>query len=133
VDVPFEQGLDVFRHLNTALRPVEPDLWFLAMDGKEMAGISICRRRSDDDPEMGWVEILGVRKLWRRRGLGLALLLHSFHALRQNGALRAGLGVDSGSLTGATRLYKRAGMSVSREIALYELELRPREELGTHA
>jgi ribosomal protein S18 acetylase RimI-like enzyme len=82
---------------------------------------------------MGWVEILGVRKLWRRRGLGLALLLHSFHALRQNGALRAGLGVDSGSLTGATRLYKRAGMSVSREIALYELELRPREELGTHA
>ena len=133
VDVPFEQGLGVFRHLNTALRPVESDLWFLAMGGNEMAAISICRRRSDDDPEMGWVEILGVRKPWRRQGLGLALLLHSFHALRQQGALRAGLGVDSGSLTGATRLYRRAGMSVLRETALYELEVRPGEELGAHA
>jgi GNAT superfamily N-acetyltransferase len=62
VDVAFDQGLDIFRHLNTALRPVEPDLWFLAMEGSEMAGISICRRRSDDDPKMGWVDILGVRK-----------------------------------------------------------------------
>ncbi len=133
VDVPFEQGLDLFRHQNTVLHPVESDLWFLAMDGNEMAGISVCRRQSNDDPEMGWVEILGVRKPWRRRGLGLALLLHSFHALRQCGARRAGLGVDAGSLTGATRLYARAGMSVSREVALYELELQPGEELGTHA
>jgi mycothiol synthase len=133
VDVPFEEGLELFRHVSTVLRPVEPDLWFVAMDGREIAGISLCRRRSDDDPEMGWVDALGVRRAWRRKGLGLALLLHSFHALRQNGALRAGLGVDSGSLTGATRLYKRAGMSVSREIALYEFELQPGEELGTHA
>ncbi len=51
----------------------------------------------------------------------------------RSGLRRAGLGVDSGSLTGATRLYARAGMSVSREIALYELELRPGEELGTQA
>jgi mycothiol synthase len=133
VDVPFRKGLELFRHASTVLRPVEPDLWFVAMGGKEIAGISLCRRRSDDDPEMGWVDTLGVRRAWRRRGLGQALLLHSFHALRHDGALRAGLGVDSGSLTGATRLYKRAGMGVSREIAQYELELRPGEELGTHA
>jgi mycothiol synthase len=132
VDVPFEQGLELFRHASTVLRPVEPDLWFVAMDGKQIAGISLCRRRSDDDPETGWVDTLGVRRAWRRKGLGLALLLHSFHVLGQHGALRAGLGVDAGSLTGATRLYARAGMSVSREIALYELELQPGEELSTH-
>ncbi len=133
VDVPFEQGLALFRHSNTVLHPVEPDVWFVAMDGKQIAGVSLCRRQADDDPEMGWVDTLGVRRPWRRRGLGLALLLHSFHALRQMGAARAGLGVDSGSLTGATRLFARAGMSVSRELALYELELRPGRELGTQA
>jgi mycothiol synthase len=133
VDVPFEQGLALFRHSSTVLHPVEPDLWFVAMDGEEIAGISICRRQADDDPEMGWVDILGVLRAWRKRGLGLALLLHSFHALRQAGAAQAGLGVDAGSLTGATRLYTRAGMSVSRELALYELELRPGRELGTQA
>jgi mycothiol synthase len=100
LDVPFEQGLKVFRHVITALRPVESDLWFLAMEGSEMVGMSICRRCSDDDPEMGWVDILGVRMAWRRWGLGSALPLHSFDALRQRGAHRAGLGVDAGSLTG---------------------------------
>jgi len=133
VDVPFEQGLALFRHSSTVLHPVEPDLWFVAVDGAEIAGISLCRRRADDDAEVGWVDILGVRRAWRMRGLGLALLLHSFHAFRHAGAARAGLGVDSGSLTGATRLYARAGMSVSREVALYELELRPGRELGTQA
>jgi GNAT superfamily N-acetyltransferase len=133
VDVPFEQGLALFRHSNTVLHPVEADLWFVAMDGQQIAGVSLCRRQADDDPEMGWVDTLGVRRPWRRLGLGLALLLHSFHALRQMGAARAGLGVDSGSLTGATRVYARAGMSVSRELALYELELRPGREPGTQA
>jgi mycothiol synthase len=133
VDVPFEQGLDLFRHTATLLRPVEPELWFVAMDGQEIAGICLCRRRSDEDPEMGWVDTLGVRRAWRRRGLGLTLLLHSFHALREAGAARAGLGVDAGSLTGATRLYQRAGMSILHEAALYELDLRPGEELGRHA
>jgi ribosomal protein S18 acetylase RimI-like enzyme len=82
---------------------------------------------------MGWVDVLGVRRKWRQRGLGLALLLHSFAALRRMGAERVGLGVDSGSLTGATRLYTRAGMKLDREVALYELELRPGRELGTQA
>lgn len=131
VDLPFEQGLDLFRHTDTVVRPVEPDLWFVAMDGDQVAGISLCRRCADDDPDMGWVAILGVRRPWRRRGLGLALLRHSFARLREAGAARVGLGVDAGSLTGATRLYTRAGMAPQRESALYELELRPGRELGT--
>ena len=133
VDVPFEQGLAHFRFANTQLRPAEPEVWFLAMDGDQMAGISLCRRQADHDPKMGWVDVLGVRREWRQRGLGLALLRHSFAALRQMGAERVGLGVDAGSLTGATRLYTRAGMKVDREMALYELELRPGRELGTQA
>ena len=53
--------------------------------------------------------ILGVRRPWRKRGLGLALLLHSFSAFHRRGQRRVSLGVDAGSLTGALRLYERAG------------------------
>jgi len=40
------------------------------------------------------------------------------------------LGVDAESLTGATRLYEKAGMQVFKKIVDYELELRPGKELG---
>jgi ribosomal protein S18 acetylase RimI-like enzyme len=49
-----------------------------AMDGDEVAGICLCRPHSYDDPEMGYVSTLGVRRAWRKRGVGLALLRHSF-------------------------------------------------------
>jgi len=43
------------------------------------------------------------------------------------GTTTIGLGVDSANLTGATRLYQRAGIVVAGEFALYEKELRARE------
>src|SRR5919199_6752383 len=52
----------------------DPSLWFVAMDGAEIAGFSLCRQRRGS----GWVDVLGVRRPWRRQGLGLALLRHSF-------------------------------------------------------
>lgn len=41
------------------------------------------------------------------------------------------LGVDAQSLTGATRLYERAGMHVIRQYNSYEKELRAGKELST--
>jgi hypothetical protein len=41
--------------------------------------------------------------------------------------------IDADSLTGATRLYEKAGMRVARQIATYKKELRAGEELGTQA
>ena len=69
---------------------------------------------------MGWVDTLAVRRPWRRRGLGLALLLHSFRELRARGRERVGLGVDGENTTGAVRLYERAGMHVARRSDTYE-------------
>ena len=53
-----------------------------------------------------------MRRPWRRRGLGLALLLHSFRDFAARGATRVGLGVDAENTTGAVGLYERAGMHV---------------------
>ena len=69
----------------------KPSLWFIAMDGEEIAGVCLCRQYEYEDRDMGWVNILGVRRPWRRQGLGLALLHHAFNEFRKMGRLRAGL------------------------------------------
>ena len=96
-----------------------PDLWFLALAGDEPAGFAICYPHPGD-PELGRVALLGVRRPWRRRGLGRALLLEAFAAFRELGLARGSLGVDSESPTGANRLYESAGMHVSARFDVYE-------------
>jgi ribosomal protein S18 acetylase RimI-like enzyme len=67
--------------------------------------------------------MLGVRRPWRGRGLGEALLRRSFAALHARGQRRIRLSVDAENPTGATRLYERAGMRVLRESATWERDL----------
>ena len=86
--------------------------------------------RSDLAAGMGWIPTLAVRKPYRRRGLGQALLQHAFRALQARGVQRVGLGVDAKNKTGATRLYERVGMHVDQETVHYEIELRPGRELA---
>jgi mycothiol synthase len=99
----------------------EPGLFFLAWDGDELAGAALCRQRM----EGGWVSQLGVRKPWRRLGLGMALLQQAFLEFYRLGITSIALGVDANSKTGATRLYERAGMHILHEFVVYEKELRP--------
>ncbi len=129
VETPFEEGFKQWKHYVFEIRKPDPALWFLAMDGDEIAGMVTCRTESDDDPDKGWVSVLGVRRPWRRQGLGLALLRKVFSEFYHRGKPRVGLGVDSNNLAGATRLYEKAGMHVQREYVTYEIELRPGEEL----
>jgi mycothiol synthase len=91
----------------------DPSLWFLAVDGDEIAGVSLCRGEGGGGGDLGWVNSLGVRGAWRRRGLGRALLLHSFAEFRARGRRGAGLGVDALNPTGAVSLYEGAGMYVA--------------------
>ena len=107
----------------------DPALWFIALDGEEIAGVSLCSQHMDEDPDLAWVGTLGVLRDWRKRGIGLAILQHSFCEFYRRGKKRAGLGVDASSLTGAVRLYERAGMYVQRRYDCYELELRPGKDI----
>lgn len=131
VDQPFEQELEHWLHFIKHDERFDPDLWFLAMDGDEIAGVSLCVGESSEDKDMGWVRTLGVRRPWRRQGLGLALLHYTFGEFFRSGRARAGLGVDAASLTGATRLYDRAGMRPIRQFDTFELELRPGRDIRT--
>ena len=129
VDEPFEEYYKHFMHDLEHDENADPALWFIALDGDTVAGAAINNPKTNEDPEMGWVWQLSVRKPWRGRGLGLALLKHSFYALHQHGCKRAALGVDAESLTGANRLYEKAGMRVLRKNCTYEYELRPGNDL----
>ena len=72
---------------------------------------------------VGWVDVLGVRRDWRRRGLGEALLHLAFRELYDRGQRRVGLGVDAENTTGATHLYERVGMKPSSQDDVYEKPL----------
>jgi ribosomal protein S18 acetylase RimI-like enzyme len=111
----------------------DPSLWILAMDGKHVAGISLCSPKLGTDRKTGMVDTLGIRRPWRRKGLGLALLHYCFGEFQNRGYKRVVLGVDTQNLSGATRLYKKAGMEVAREFVVYEKELRAGKELGKQA
>jgi mycothiol synthase len=130
VEQPFEKELEQWLHFMKHEEHFDPDLWYLAMDGDEIAGVALCMRQSREDEEMGWVRVLGVRRPWRRQGLGLALLHFSFREFYRMGKARVGLGVDASSLTGATRLYERAGMRPIRQFNTYELVLRAGRDIS---
>ena len=133
VPEPFEAYLKRWLHFMHHNPDLDPSLWFMALDGEAVVGMSLCFKEAHDDPEMGWVGTLGVCRPWRRRGLGLALLQHSFCELYQRGKRKVGLGVDADSLTGATRLYEKAVMhpDPTHTYYFFEKELRPGVELST--
>lgn len=131
IPMDFEKGLAQFIHRDLEDKAFDADLWFLAVDGDEIAGINLGRKWSWEDKENGYISVLGVRRPWRKRGLGLALLRHSFREYYNRGYRKVDLHVDGESLTGAVRLYEKAGMRVFRRIDQYELELRPGKILAT--
>lgn len=114
-----DQPYDDFVH-DWSVQRFDPELWFLAEEGSELAGVALCLPQRGGEPDLGWVSVLGVRRPWRRRGLGRALLLHAFGELKARGKTRVGLGVDAESPTGAVRLYESVGMIVTRRSVTLE-------------
>jgi ribosomal protein S18 acetylase RimI-like enzyme len=116
---PIEETYDEWVHQFLVPEVLAPALWTLAVAGEEPAGFTVCHPHAVDG-DLGWVRVLGVRRSFRGRGLGRALLLHAFTQFRRHGLARAGLGVDSKSPTGANKLYESAGMHVSAQFAIHE-------------
>jgi ribosomal protein S18 acetylase RimI-like enzyme len=115
---PFEE----WTHALVGREFFRPELWFIAEAGGEVAGVALCNQR-ESNTDAARIAIIGVRRPWRRRGLGRALLVHAFRELRRAGFRRATLGVDAESLTGAHRLYESAGMHVIGQHDIFEKRL----------
>lgn len=130
VEESFETGFQRWSYFMLDDDLLDPSLWFLALDSDTIAGISLNRWELWGKPEAGYVMTLGVIPQYRRRGLGEALLLQTFQEFWRRGKKHVTLHVDGSSLTGATRLYERAGMTVEREYNRFEKELRPGVEMS---
>jgi mycothiol synthase len=108
-----------FHHVD---RPdFDPGLWPIGWDGDEIAGYAAALVADDG----GMVGDLAVRRPWRGRGLGLALLLEEFRALAARGVTVVRLYVDGQNATGAVALYEKAGMHIARRFDVLEKRLTP--------
>jgi acetyl-CoA carboxylase carboxyl transferase subunit beta len=106
---------------------LEPELCFLVREGDNVVAAVISQ---EERFGVAWVDVLGVRAPWRRKGLGEALLRLAFGKLYERGGRRVGLGVDAENTTGATRLYERVGMHVASQADVFEKRLDPAEPVG---
>jgi mycothiol synthase len=117
------QDFDEWLHEYAGGGGFDPTLWFVAKDAQGIAGFALCLPELAEDPEAGYVSELGVRADRRGEGLGLALLRQTFHEFHRRGKRRVSLHVDVDNLTGALRLYTRAGMRPDPRLVVWERAL----------
>jgi len=110
--IPFEE----WRALEVDIPGSDLTLWLLATERGEAVGAL----NASSDERRGWIGELGVRRAWRGRGIGSALLRRSFAMFAERGTPRVLLNVDSANPTGAMRLYERVGMRAVRGYDVYE-------------
>jgi len=96
----------------------DPDIWFLACEKDEIAGVALNVFKSGTN--VSWVDHLSVRRAWRNKGIGRALLLHTFGEFFRRGIHTIKLSVDSKSLTNAPRLYESVGMKTVQKYHVYK-------------
>ena len=95
----------------------------VAWAGGLVAGASLNDMDESRARGPAWVRQLFVRRDWRGRGLGRALLAASLRRARDLGYTYAGLMVDAENQTGALSLYQAAGFEVSSRRHTYQLQL----------
>ena len=118
----FRQSNEPFEAWKTRLLDhpdFDPGLWWLAWDGDEAVGGLIAY----DFGDVGWVKGLGVRRPWRSRGLGAAMLTCAFTALARRGQRRVELGVDAQGETRPLHVYESVGMRMVHAYELFEKRL----------
>jgi mycothiol synthase len=98
---------------------VDPRLAPVATEGGQVVGAAVGRVLED----VGWIDVVGVRRPWRGRGIARALLSRSFEGFSALQTTSVRLNVDAESLTGATRLYESVGMRVRRGFDVFEKRL----------
>ncbi|MCM3693303.1 GNAT family N-acetyltransferase [Neobacillus niacini] len=97
----------------------DPSLWFLVWKDSMPVGFLMSRMQEDGL----FIDLVGVKREYRKHGIGRALLLHTFETAYQLNQKTILLYVDSDSLTNANRLYQQVGMRTHSQTAVYMKEL----------
>jgi mycothiol synthase len=127
---PFQSWLHV---MTTHQENFDPSLWFLVCAGSDVIGFALCNPHLLDVPDMGrvmdmgWINLMGIRSQWQRKGIGSALLRHVLGEFYRRGVRQVALGVDADSPYQAARLYEKEGMRRTMQFDMYQKILRPGE------
>ena len=132
IEQSFDKDLQMFRHWFDGNPYFDPDRMLLAVDEATgiVAGSLLPLTEYHRRPGVGYIDMVGVRRAYRRRGLASALLRRSFAEYWDRGVKSVCLEVDGESLTNALALYERVGMSVHQSVVTYEKLLRDGVELA---
>lgn len=112
-----------------ASRGFVPELTFLALDEAtgQVAGYLISECFAADTESTGvkevYIDVVGTRRPWRRRGVAANLMAHCLAAAARQGYQRACLGVDADNPDGALEVYQRAGFHEYQQSAAYVLKI----------
>jgi len=88
--------------------------------------VSISRQEwARQSRHIGWVDYIGTKEQFQRRGLGHALLLHGLRRLQDWGAECAML-ITMGTNTTAQRAFKSVGFLPAEQGFFYEKQIEPR-------
>ena len=102
---------------------LDTDLWVVAWDGDQIAGVVQNWIWAEENATLGvargWLEHISVRRPWRRRGLGRAITAEALRRLAAAGLTEACLGVDAENPTGALGLYEGLGFDVHQRWITY--------------
>jgi len=98
-------------------------LWITAWHGDELVGQVLNRINAESNAELGLrrgrVNSVGVRRAWRRQGLGQAMVAASLQLLRNRGMTSASLGVDAENPHGALGIYESVGFRIKKRERVY--------------
>ncbi len=111
------EPLGAFSEEHLQAHDLDRGLSLVAEDEGSIVGFLLTRRWAEESA--GYVDLLAVHPREHGRGIGRALLLGAFAAIREAGLAEAQLGV-AGDNSGALRLYESVGMRPRFQIDLYE-------------
>ncbi len=126
----FSEGYYDDKYYETWLKSssFQPDLWLVAWDRDEIAGMARNEIPIDHNRmynrNRGYTQHLSVMPRWRRKGVGKALLAESLRMMRNKGLTEAELDVETQSTTGELHLYESLGYQVYKRYAHYVKLLR---------
>ena len=100
-----------------------PDIWKIAWDGDQVAGIVMNYVNEKENEEYlrkrGYTENISVGRPWRKRGLAKSLIVQSMQMFKAMGFTETALAVDAENTSGALHLYKGLGYEVTKKSTTY--------------
>jgi mycothiol synthase len=114
------ESYDMFVQEHLHAHDTALELSLVAEDARRIVGFLLARRWAHEGS--GYVDLLAVAPSHQRRGIGTALLTHSFAGFAAAGLVQAQLGVASDNPRGL-RVYEAAGMGPRFQFDVFERPL----------